>query len=70
MEEAELDEVLSLWIDELPENQRAAVLLSRMQEMPYKEIASTLDVSVMAVKSLLMRARETLRQRLERYRGG
>ena len=70
VEEAELDEVLSLWIDELPENQRAAVLLSRMQEMPYKEIASTLDVSVMAVKSLLMRARETLRQRLERYRGG
>jgi len=70
LEHRELEAVLARLIDELPPNQRAAVLLNRSQELSYKEIAASLDVSVMAVKSLLMRARETLRGRLEKYLGG
>jgi RNA polymerase sigma-70 factor (ECF subfamily) len=54
-------------IEELPPNQRAAVLLSRTEDLSYRQIASALEVTTMAVKSLLMRARETLRERLSRY---
>jgi RNA polymerase sigma-70 factor (ECF subfamily) len=51
-------------INELPENQRSAVLLRRYEEMSYEEIAQSLNCSVKAVKSLLNRAKETLKVRL------
>lgn len=52
-------------IEGLPENQRAAVLLHKYQELDYRQIAKVLVVSESAVKSLLFRAYETLRARLE-----
>ncbi len=52
-------------VEELPENQRAAVVLHKYQEVDYHQIAKILGVSVSAVKSLLFRAYETLRERLE-----
>jgi len=52
-------------IEGLPENQRAAVILHKYQEMDYRRIAGILSVSESAVKSLLFRAYETLRARLE-----
>ncbi len=52
-------------IEQLPENQRAAVLLHKYQELDYRQIAKVLEVSESAVKSLLFRAYETLRARLE-----
>jgi RNA polymerase sigma-70 factor, ECF subfamily len=52
-------------VDALPENQRAAVILHKYQEADYRQIASILSVSESAVKSLLFRAYETLRVRLE-----
>jgi len=55
----------------LPENQRAAVILHKYQDMDYRQIAKVLKVSESAVKSLLFRAYETLRVRLEPLvRGG
>lgn len=48
----------------LPEKQRAAVLLHKYQELDYGRIAAALGCSVPAVKSLLFRAYETLRERL------
>lgn len=54
-------------IHELPEVQRMAVLLKAHQDMSYEEIATVLKVSVSATKSLLFRARETLRKRLSDY---
>jgi len=48
----------------LPEEQRTAVLLRRYEEMPYEEIAAVLGTTVPSVKSLLFRARETLRGKL------
>lgn len=70
LELAELEEVLGRMIEQLPRNQKAAVLLSRMEELSYREIAEALGVTRMAVKSLLMRARETLRASLGRYLDG
>jgi RNA polymerase sigma-70 factor (ECF subfamily) len=49
----------------LPENQRVAVILHKYQEVDYRQIAKILRVSESAVKSLLFRAYEALRERLE-----
>jgi RNA polymerase sigma-70 factor (ECF subfamily) len=54
----------------LPGKQRAAVLLHKYQEFDYKQIAAALDCSESAVKSLLFRAYETLRERLSHLAGG
>ncbi len=51
-------------IDDLPENQRVAVLLRRYEQFSYEEISQTMGVSVKAVKSLLSRAKEGLRVNL------
>jgi len=52
-------------IEELPERQRAAVILHKYQDVDYQQIAKVLGVSESAVKSLLFRAYESLRTRLE-----
>jgi RNA polymerase sigma-70 factor (ECF subfamily) len=52
---------------ELPEQQRLAMILRRYDEFSYEEIAEVLKTSVSATKSLLFRARETLRDALNAY---
>lgn len=51
-------------IEALPAKQRAAVLMHKYQELEYSQIAKILSCSESAVKSLLFRAYETLRDRL------
>ncbi len=46
----------------LPKNQRVAVLLARFEDMSYEEITQTMNLSISAVKSLLFRAKQTLKQ--------
>jgi RNA polymerase sigma-70 factor, ECF subfamily len=52
-------------IEALPENQCAAVILHKYQGIDHRQIARVLGVSESAVKSLLFRAYENLRARLE-----
>ena len=52
-------------IAELPETQRIAVVLARYHDMSYSEIADVVDSSEKAIKSLIHRARETLRVQLQ-----
>lgn len=52
-------------IQELPENQRTALVLYELDALSYDEIAGVLDVSVGAVKSLLVRARVGLTESAE-----
>ena len=47
-------------IRDLPEAQRSAILMRELEALSYREIAASLDTSVPAVKSLLVRARITL----------
>ncbi len=61
--EARIEEALA----DLPEGQRSALLLFREKELPYDEIARILGVSISATKSLIHRARETLKRRLKPY---
>ena len=50
---------------ELPENQRAAMILKVYEDRSYSEISEILGVSVPSVESLLFRARQNLKSRLK-----
>jgi len=65
--QGELEEKISAAIAALPENQRTALLLCRQEELSYEEIAEVLGCSLSATKSLIHRARETLKQQLKPY---
>jgi RNA polymerase sigma-70 factor (ECF subfamily) len=63
----ELAQAIDAALADLPEEQRTAIILRRYEEMPYEDIASVLDTTVPAVKSLLFRARQTLRVKLNEW---
>jgi RNA polymerase sigma-70 factor (ECF subfamily) len=63
----ELQKVVQEAIISLPENQKMVVILRRYQLLSYEEIAKTMGCSVSAVKSLLNRAKESLKERLKLY---
>jgi len=60
-------QVVGLAMESLSERQRLAVLLNKFEGMSYADVAETMEISPQAVKSLLSRARENLRQMLEPY---
>jgi RNA polymerase sigma-70 factor (ECF subfamily) len=51
-------------VEALPAQQRAALLLARVEGLSYEEVAQSLDCSVSAVKSLIHRATVSLRNGL------
>ena len=51
----------------LPENQRTALLLCQQEDLSYEDIGRVLQCSLPATKSLIHRARETLKLRLKPY---
>ena len=63
----ELVEKVDAALAVLPENQRTALLLCRQEELSYEEIAAVLGCSLSATKSLIHRARETLKLKLKPY---
>lgn len=64
---AALQRAVEAALQALPESQRTALVLCRLQAMSYEEIAATMETSVGAVKSLLNRAKETMTKRLEPF---
>lgn len=66
---AEMHDEIDSVIASLPEAQRTAVVLYSYESLPYEEIAEVLGVSVSSVKSLLFRARSTLRDKLSHLLG-
>jgi RNA polymerase sigma-70 factor (ECF subfamily) len=51
-------------INLLPENQRTVFLLNKVEELSYREIAGILQITESAVDSLLQRAKQNLRKKL------
>jgi RNA polymerase sigma-70 factor (ECF subfamily) len=51
-------------LDSLPENQRTAIILSKYDDLPQKEIAEIMDITEGAVEALLQRAKKNLKARL------
>ncbi|HEX3624635.1 MAG TPA: sigma-70 family RNA polymerase sigma factor [Verrucomicrobiae bacterium] len=63
----ELADKIEEALEELPENQRSAILLCREEELSYEQIAKILRCSLSATKSLIHRGRETLKEKLKPY---
>ena len=64
---SELRKLVWAAMEDLNERQRMALLLHKFEGMSYADIGDTMELSAAAVKSLLSRARDTLRTRLEQY---
>ena len=62
---SELQGVVQEALNTLSERQRMALLLHKFEGMSYADIGDAMDMSAAAVKSLLSRARENLRIKLE-----
>lgn len=54
-------------LQEIPEPYRTAVVLRDIEDLSYEEISEMTETSLGTVKSRLVRGREALRKRLERY---
>ena len=63
----ETQDVVREALDSLNERQKMAVLLHKFEGMSYQDIGDVMDLNVVAVKSLLSRARGKLKEVLERY---
>lgn len=70
METAQVSAEVDAALQELPERQRAAILLCHYQERGNMEAADILGISVEALESLLARGRRTLRMKLSHLREG
>lgn len=67
MQQQELAAIVQQALDTLNERQRIAVVLNKFEDMNYAEISEVMGLSTKAIKSLLSRARENLRQALQGY---
>ena len=64
---SEIEQRVAEAVADLPEAQRTAILLCQDEDVSYEEIAKVLGCSLSATKSVIFRARETLKQRLKPY---
>lgn len=67
LEKQDLADAVRKALDSLPPNQRTAVVLSKYEGLSYEDIAKIIGCSVSAVKSLLNRAKVTLKEKLSSY---
>ena len=67
LEKQEVANELYNAISQLPDNQRSAFTLHKLEQMSYAEISDVLGVSLSAVESLMHRARQNLKKTLEDF---
>ena len=67
IEKDERQSAVRLAITALPDNQRMALILRRYDQLSYEQIARAMETSVSAVKALLHRARQSLKERLKEF---
>lgn len=65
--ENEAKTLLARKIAGLPSRQRAALILCFYEELSHEDAAGAMKVSVSALRSLLMRAKATLKREIDRY---
>ncbi|MEG0023774.1 MAG: sigma-70 family RNA polymerase sigma factor [Akkermansia sp.] len=68
-DQSELEQAVNQAIDELSPKEKLALQLRRYENMPYEEIATVLETSVSATKSILFRARNQLKEKLSHFLG-
>ena len=62
-------ETLLRIIYSLPENQKTAIILNKIEDRPQKEVADIMNTTVKAVESLLQRAKQTIEKELKDSEG-
>lgn len=67
LENKEKGEIIDKSVASLPENQRIAFILHKFDDMPYKEIASVMNISLSSVESLIHRAKLNLQKKLVKH---
>jgi RNA polymerase sigma-70 factor (ECF subfamily) len=67
MESDERKNLLIKAIDELPKKQKTALTLNKFEDLPYKEIATIMDISVTETGVLISRAKNKLQKKLVEY---
>lgn len=67
LEEKERSAILFAAIERLPDNQKLAFSMHKLEGIPYEEIAAIMEVSLSSVESLIFRARQNLKKLLEDY---
>jgi RNA polymerase sigma factor (sigma-70 family) len=67
LEQKEAASTLFMAIENLPENQRIAFTLHKVEQLSYKEISEIMKLSLGSVESLIFRARQNLQKSLEKY---
>lgn len=67
LENKEIAVVLFKAVEQLPETQKTAFILNKVEGLSYQEICSVMDVTLPAVESLLFRAKQNLKTLLNTY---
>lgn len=69
LENKEVLESLLLIIQSLPENQKTVIILNKIEDRPQKEVAEIMNISVKAVESLLQRAKQGIKKKMNESEG-
>ena len=67
LEEEDTRKILFQAIDQLPENQKKAILLHKFEDFSQKEISDQMEITQVSVESLIYRAKTNLRKTLYDY---
>jgi RNA polymerase sigma-70 factor, ECF subfamily len=66
-EDREKRKILDTAVNSLPQNQKIAFILSKYDELAYKEISEIMNLSLPSVESLIHRAKMNLQSKLANY---
>jgi RNA polymerase sigma-70 factor (ECF subfamily) len=69
LEQKQAIEKIFRYINELPENQKTALLLSKTEQRSQAEIAAIMGISIKATESLIQRAKTTLAKKMKQNEG-
>jgi RNA polymerase sigma-70 factor (ECF subfamily) len=64
LQQEQRKKIMESAIDSLPENQRTAFVLHKIEDLSYKEISEIMGTSLSSVESLLFRAKQNLQKKL------
>lgn len=67
LDNKERSAVLFKAIGSLPENQKVAYTLHKLEGLSYRDVSEVLNTTISAVESLMSRANQNLRKQLEEY---
>ena len=67
LEKQERSDLLYKALDTLPKKQRVALTLNKLEELPYKEVAEIMDISVSETGVLINRGKKALQKKMAAY---